>query len=58
MGSLGVLLITFKKKLISEQETRFIVQEMVEKNFRVSAEVINKFWILFNELKKSNYFAP
>ncbi len=52
VGSLKVLLIAFKSKLLTEDEVKEILTKMIKKNFRVSSEVINKFWILLDELKK------
>lgn len=52
IGSLRILLMAFKKKLISEEEIKSIILGMTSNKFRLSAEVINKFWILFEKLKK------
>ncbi len=50
-GSLKVLLLSFKSKIITEKELREIMLEITSTKFRLSAEVINRFWILFEELK-------
>ena len=50
-GSLRVLLLAFKDKLITEDEVIYLLQEMTTAKFRLSAEVINQFWMLFNKLK-------
>lgn len=52
-GSLRVLLVAFKKSIITEEELRQTLTEMTSTKFRLSAEVINKFWMLFEKLKKS-----
>ena len=51
-GSLRVLLLAFKKNILSENEINFLLTEMTSNKFRISAEVLNKFWILFDKLKK------
>lgn len=51
-GSLYVLLSAFKSNIIKENEMRGIIKEMTSKNFRISAEISNKFWELFDNLKK------
>ncbi len=51
-GSLRVLLLAFKKKFITEKEVQFLITEMTSHNFRLSGEIINQFWILFDKLKK------
>jgi len=51
-GSLGILLLAFKNKLITEKELKEIVSGMTSNKFRLSGEVINKFWILFDKIKK------
>ncbi len=52
-GSLRVLLIAYKKKIITEKEIKEIVTEMTSTKFRLSSEVINKFWMLFEAMKKN-----
>src|SRR3989344_1328478 len=49
-GSLYVLLIAFKKKKLTEKEIKFLVTEMTATKFRLSSEVSNKFWQMFDEL--------
>lgn len=51
-GSLKVMLLAFKKEFITEEELKRCVTEMTASNFRVSAEVINLFWSLFEKMKK------
>ena len=53
IGSLRVLLIAFKKKLISEQEIKLLIIEMCSKEFRLSSDIINKFWTLFEKIKNT-----
>ena len=51
-GSLRVLLLAFKSKLLTENEIKKILVEMtLNNNFRLSAGIISKFWILFDKLK-------
>ncbi len=40
-----------KNKIIAEKELREIMLEITSTKFRLSAEVINKFWLLFEKLK-------
>lgn len=51
-GSIRVLLLAYKKGIITEDEMREMLTEMTSTKFRLSAEVINKFWMLFDKLKK------
>ncbi len=51
-GSLYVLLIAYKKKKLSEKEIKNLLTEMTSTKFRLSSEVINKFWQMFEEMKK------
>ena len=51
-GSLRILLLAFKKKILSEKEINFLLAEMTSNKFRISAEILNKFWILFDKLKE------
>ena len=51
-GSLKVLLLAYKNKLLTEKDIKFLLTEMSTHKFRVSAEIINKFWMLFDKLKK------
>lgn len=51
-GSLKALLLAFKNKIITERELRETMLDITSTKFRLSAEVINKFWILFEKLKK------
>ena len=54
IGSLKVLLLSFKSKFLIEDEVKKMLMEMIGKNFRVNSEVINRFWILFEKLKETN----
>lgn len=54
IGSLKVLLLSFKSKFLTEDEVKKMLLEMIGKNFRVNSEVINRFWILFEKLKETN----
>src|SRR3989344_6696475 len=52
IGSLRVLLMAFKKNLLTEKEIREIIGNMTSEKFRISASLINNFWILFDNFKK------
>ena len=52
-GSLKALLLAFKNKFVYEDELRRLVFEMTSTKFRLSADVINKFWIMFEKMKKN-----
>ena len=54
IGSLGILLKSYKKNLINETELRDIIKEMIENKFRIGADVINEFWSIFNKIKKKD----
>lgn len=51
-GSLRVLLEAYKQKILDEKELRELINLMIESDLRVSASVIEKFWVLFRKLKK------
>lgn len=53
IGSLGIILLAYKKNILNENESKKIVNIIISGNFRVGAEVLNEFWILFNKLKKA-----
>lgn len=52
IGSLRVLLSAFRKNLIDESEIKDILSKMTATEFRLSGELINKFWSLFEKLKE------
>ncbi len=52
IGSLRILLIGYKSQMINEQDIREIINKMTFEKFRVSASVINRFWTLFEKIKK------
>lgn len=51
IGTLGVLLRAFKKKIINENEIKRIIEEMLSSKYRVSAEVLWEFWGGLERLK-------
>ena len=53
LGSLRVLLEAYKRKFIEEWELREIVSEMIKNKFRVGADLMDRFWKVFDTLKKS-----
>lgn len=54
IGSLGVLLLAFRRKLLNERRIREIINEMIRNEFRLGAELINEFWEQLDEFKKNN----
>ena len=50
-GTLRVLMLAFKKKIIHEEELKEIITKIVENKFRLSGEVINEFWKVIDEMK-------
>jgi len=52
IGTLGVVLLAYKKEIILEKEVKHIMDELISGNFRMGAEVLNEFWKLFDLLKK------
>lgn len=55
-GSLWVLLEAFKQDIITEDQLKELMVEITSTKFRLSAEIINKFWFLFDKLKKNKNF--
>ena len=51
LGSLRILLNAYKKNIIQESELREIIKEMIGHKFRIGADVINEFWIIFEKIK-------
>ncbi len=51
IGSFGVLLILFKRKILNESEIKEIVNKILKTNFRVSGNLIQNFWELIERLK-------
>jgi len=52
IGSLGVLLLAFKKGFLEEKEIINIINEILSTNFRISGNLIQNFWEQFNEFKR------
>jgi uncharacterized protein len=52
IGVLGVLLLSYKKNLIDENEINQIIEKLVLEGFRVGAEVIDQFWKMLDILKE------
>ena len=51
IGSLKILLELYKKNILIEQELNNILDEMLRNKFRLSGEVINEFWNIFEKIK-------
>ncbi len=54
IGSLKVLLMAYMSNIISEEKLRIILSEITSTKFRLSAEIMNKFWMLFEKLKNKS----
>lgn len=52
IGSLGVILLAYKKNMLNESGLNLIISKLISENFRIGADVLNEFWILFEHLKK------
>ncbi len=52
IGTLGILLIGFKKRILNKEEISDIINKISLTNFRISRDLIEDFWKLINELKK------
>lgn len=52
IGSFGVLLILFKRKILNENEINDIVNKILKTNFRVSGNLLQNFWELIERIKK------
>ena len=50
-GSLRVLILGYQKGLLDEEQVKEVLSSMMHANFRVSAEVITRFWELFKQVK-------
>ena len=50
-GSIGVLILGYKNGLLNEEQVKENLRLMMHANFRVSAEVIARFWELFERVK-------
>lgn len=51
IGTLGVLLLAYKKDIVNESMLKEIVNKLILSDFRVGAEVINDFWEMLSSLK-------
>ena len=54
-GTLKILLELYNKKIISEEQLRKKVNEVIGVQFRLDAEVLNKFWELFEKMKTKKW---
>lgn len=52
IGTLGVILLAYKKNMINENEVDDIVEKLISDNFRIGSDVLNEFWKLLDEIKK------
>lgn len=46
-----MLLEAYKNKLLNETEIDKVIEQMIKKDFRISAEVLNEFWNIFEKIK-------
>ena len=51
-GSLRVLILGYREGLLDEEQVKEILRLMMRANFRVSAEVIARFWELFERVNE------
>lgn len=51
IGTLGILLIAFKKEIINEDEINKIIKEMMDSKYRIGANVLMEFWNKLNKFK-------
>jgi len=51
IGTLGILLEAFKKKIINEKEIEGLIKEMIDSKYRVGANIIIEFWNKLKELR-------
>ncbi len=51
-GTLRVLLEAFKRGIINELKLKEIIKNILENKFRIGADVINEFWVLFEKIKR------
>ncbi len=51
-GTLRVLLELYEKRIIDEKKLKIKVSEIIGDQFRLDAEVLNKFWELFEKIKR------
>jgi predicted nucleic acid-binding protein len=52
LGSLGILIIAFKKKLLNEKEIKEILDKILNTNFRISWKLLQDFWDEIEKIKK------
>ena len=52
VGSLRVLIESYKKNIINETELKDTIGEMIKNKFRIGADVITEFWKIFEKLKR------
>ena len=52
IGSLRVLLDSYKNNIIEEAELKQVIGEMVNNKFRLSGDVVNEFWNIFDKIKR------
>ena len=52
LGSILILLKSFQKGLVTESEAKDLLTQMIESNFRISARIMNDFFMLLEKIKK------
>lgn len=52
IGTLRIVLNAYEKNIIKEKELRELIKEIIGNKFRIGADVINEFWLIFDKLKK------
>lgn len=51
IGILGVLLLAYRKKAISEDEIEKLADDIALSDFRIGSDVLSEFWRVFEEVK-------
>lgn len=51
IGSMGVLILAYKKNLMNEKEVRETINKMIKLKFRISAATLIRFWELFEKVR-------
>ena len=51
-GTLGVILESYKRNILNEQEVKEIIKELIKSKFWIGGQLINEFWNIFEKIKK------
>lgn len=53
IGTLGIILLAYKKSILNEDEVDITVRTLISQDFRIGAEVLEEFQSIFKRLKKT-----